>query len=157
MSGEFEGELTLKCLSYSKVMSDYSFYTSDETNITLSLVFNADIVMLLIYKCGDLVERLTLSPRQDGVVITATQSSLILTDQKSEITIQLHQDSDTTFLLDKIYNLGSGNHRNLRYSALRKLAQVASVQDPVLSVLEGLLPPRLNPVQSQPVGLRCGL
>ena len=110
MSHLSEGELSIQCSSYSKVMpgSPDSNFALDgkETSISLSLLFNCDFVMLLIYHRGDLVDRIPLD--MGKVVITATQNSLHVTDEKNEYNILLQRNADPTVLLDKIHNLRSG-------------------------------------------------
>ena len=104
------GEVTLDCSSYSKVMSgnSLSFQASQGNPIKLSLIFNVDLAIFLIYYRGELMDRLTLAPSDTTSLITATERSLFLTHQQIEINIQLHQHSDPTFLLDTIHNLRSG-------------------------------------------------
>ena len=79
---------------------------SDVSPICLTLIYTPDHVMLAVYNSGDLIEKLTLQPRFDHIVITASGTSLNMSNQNSfEFNFQLDPISDPTEILDKIYDL----------------------------------------------------
>ena len=107
-----DGDLTLKCSSFTKrdlAGSDDQITASDvSSSISVTLIFTPGYVMLTVYNSGDLIERIPLQPRFDGVVITASQSSLKISNHNSsgvEFQFQLDPSADPTEILDKIYNL----------------------------------------------------
>ena len=109
-----DGDLTLKCSSFTKrdlfAGSDTLTVTASDvsSSISVTLIFTPGYVMLTVYNSGDLIERIPLQPRFDGVVITASQSSLKISNHNSsgvEFQFQLDPSADPTEILDKIYNL----------------------------------------------------
>ena len=106
------GDLTLKCSSFTKrdllAGSGKTITASDvSSSISVTLIFTPGYVMLTVYNSGDLIERIPLQPRFDGVVITASQRSLKISNHNSgvEFQFQLDPSADPTEILDKIYNL----------------------------------------------------
>ena len=104
-----EGELRLNCTSFSKRAQSGTvcdMLATEGTVIHLSLLFNPDFVVLLVFHCGEVLERIPLTPSIQSVVITASQSSLQVTTQTGvEYRVEFQQDSDPTVLLDKICDL----------------------------------------------------
>ena len=104
-----EGELRLNCSSFSKrgqSGTDCDILATEGAVIHLSLLFNPDFVVLLIFHCGEVLERIPLAPSEQRVVITASQSSLgVTTSAGVEYRLELKQDSDPTVLLDRISDL----------------------------------------------------
>ena len=105
-----DGDLTLKCSSFTRrnlLMGTESKITaSDVSPICLTLIYTPDHVMVAVYNSGDLIEKVTLQPRFDHIVITASGTSLNMSNQNSfEFNFQLDPISDPTEILDKIYDL----------------------------------------------------
>ena len=104
------GDLTLKCSAFSKrdlLLGSESLVTDSEvSSICVTLIYTPGHVMLAVYNSGDLIERIPLQPRFDGLVITASQTSLNVNSESNvEFNFQLDPTSDPTEILDKIYDL----------------------------------------------------
>ena len=106
-----DGDLTLKCSAFTRrdflTGFDNKTTASDVSNsICIALIYTPGFVMLAIYNTGDLIDRIPLQPRLDEIVITASQSSLTITDNTTvEFKLQLDPSADPTEILDKIYEL----------------------------------------------------
>ena len=76
------------------------------TSICITLIYTPGFVMLAVYDSGDLIDRIPLQPRLDEIVITASQSSLTITDNNTvEFNLKLDPSADPAEILDKIYEL----------------------------------------------------
>ena len=108
-----DGDLTLKCSTFSRrdILTgfDNKITTSDvSTSICITLIHTPGFVMLAVYNSGDLIDRIPLQPRLDEIVITASQSSLNITDNNTvEFNLTLDPSADPAEFLDKIYELKS--------------------------------------------------
>ena len=106
-----DGDLTLKCSAFSRsnILTgfDNEITTSNvSTSICVTLIYTPGFVMLAVYDSGDLIDRIPLQPRLDEIVITASQSSLTITDNNTvEFNLKLDPSADPAEILDKIYEL----------------------------------------------------
>ena len=106
-----DGELMLKCSSFTRrdllTDSDNKITASEvSSSICITLIFTEGFVMLAVYNKGELLERFPLKPRFDDILITASKSSLKISNHtRVEFNFQLDPSADPTEILDKIYNL----------------------------------------------------